>query len=393
MQHVRSALPVLVGLFSLSAQEPTQVFAPISLPAACEQARTTGRKVLIDFSTAAVEPCRRLQATTWQDVEVRRWIAANAIAVRVDPEEQSELARQHRIDAYPTVVLLAPDGSEALRVVGYVDGAGLLARLAAAAESASTDTRVRMRLGDDLARQGDPAGALRHYLWCWDHGLEHNRAFTGVRTSFLLSRLADLAKDHAPAQQALAERRDAVEQRVLAGATDLQAVTDMVELNAALGTEPRSLAVFDKVPPARWRGQDIARRVMFEAVLEQLLAAKRYADALRFCGDPQRELEHELTFLQLPGMPRDFVDGRKQRLVEKYASLVEVYFGLREVPAATALGDRLLELQEDSRTWGLLIDAARRAGSDVQAHDLVVRALADLPPEEHAAIRQRLQPK
>ena len=95
----------------------------------------------------------------------------------------------------------------------------------------------------------------------------------------------------------------------------------------------------------------------------------------------------------LPGMPPDFLARQRQRLADKYAAVVEAYFDTREDEAAIALGDRLLEFHDGTATWCLLIAAAKRADNDVQSHELVVRALATLPPEDHAVIRQQLQKK
>ena len=45
-----------------------------------------------------------------------------------------------------------------------------------------------------LARQGDTAGALQEFLWCFDEGMLQLPTFAGVRTSFLLGDLGRLAK-------------------------------------------------------------------------------------------------------------------------------------------------------------------------------------------------------
>src|SRR5262249_56013597 len=86
-------------------------FADLTLDAAIARARTGSLAVLIDFSTPGCEPCRRLNAT-WAEPGVVEWIGQHAIAIRVDPERDQDLARKQPIDAYPTVVLLRPDGTE-----------------------------------------------------------------------------------------------------------------------------------------------------------------------------------------------------------------------------------------------------------------------------------------
>ena len=112
----------------------------------------------------------------------------------------------------------------------------------------TNDPSARMQFGVALAQKGKDAEALTEFLWCFDHGLEAGPAFTGVRLSFLLMDIKNLAAHYPPAQQALETRRDERQAKVAAGSTDFQTIQDLVSLNKALGQETKNLAVFDQLP-------------------------------------------------------------------------------------------------------------------------------------------------
>ncbi len=394
MRHAAHCLLFVSTFGALAAQTTPNGFAETSVPDALQRANGRRCAVLIDFSSPGCEPCRRLEQTTWKDASVLEWLGAHTIAIRSDPEKDPALAKEHRIDAYPTVVLLGADGKEKGRIVGYLDAVVMQQRLDELLEAQSTDWRTRERLGDALAARGDKDGALQHYLWCWDHGLAHNPSMVGVRSSFFLTKLLGFAQSCPAARPALESRRDDAEKRILAGDLGFAAVQDMTRLNEHLEASPRLLAVLEKIPVERWKKKDaVARRVLFAAVLEQLVAARRYADILRLGGDPQEQLAAQLPWLKGLRMPADFRERQTAHVLDTFVPLVEASYGTRDNKAAVALANKLLELRADASTWLRLIAAAKRAGNDVAAQDLVVRALQELPEDQHDTIRSSLKAK
>lgn len=364
-------------------------FTAAAIADVMEQARARKVLVLVDFSSDMCEPCRRLAQEVWPASDLQEWIRNHAVAIRVDPEQDRKLAERHRIDAYPTIVLLDAGGQEKGRIVGCVEAGTMRQQLEDLRKSSSTDWRTRQALADDLARRGDRAAALVHYLWLWDEGVKHNKSMVGVRGSFFLNSLLEFAKQYPPALAALAQRRDDAERRALAGGLDLDTVTDLVRLNDRFGEVARSLAVFEQVPPERWRGNDVAHGVLFDACAAQLVEAKRYQDIRRLGGDPQRALQSPWV-TGLGRMPAEMRKRLTEQTVQRALPHVEALFGTREAKAAIALGDRLLELDDSDTTWLGLIRAARRAGDAVASQELATRALTALPEELHPRIRQAL---
>lgn len=385
-------LILLAALDPLAAQADAPPFAAGPLAEVRAAAKAKGQPLVIDFSHDAVEPCRRLLQTTWRDEELWQWMAKNAIAARIDPEQDAAAAKEFALVAYPTIVMLGKDGAEVGRIVGYVDAAALREQLVKLVHVHPTAHKERTKLADDLAKNGDLDGALEHYLWLWDHGEEHNPAFSGVRASFFVKRMAAFAKKHPPAKKALEERRDALAQRLLAGEIEYQLVADLVALAKALETPAMLRPVLEQIPGAKWGRQAVAKRVLTEAVVGSLVKDRKYADALRLCGDPLELLAAGTKHFGDGPMADKLRKEMASIIVGNQGALLEACFGVRDERAA-AFVTRLFELDGSTKTWLMVLNAAKRADNDVACHDYAVRALQELPESEHDEIRKFLEKK
>ena len=79
------------------------------------------------------------------------------------------------------------------------------------------DSRLRTDLGRAYERAGLYEKALEQFLWSFDEGPKHkiNRSYHGVRLSYLLGDIRDLAEVYAPAMDALVVRRDGLLETIL----------------------------------------------------------------------------------------------------------------------------------------------------------------------------------
>jgi thiol-disulfide isomerase/thioredoxin len=248
----------LIILCGTTAMADEGLFRDLSLDRARAAATKEGKQlILIDFYTVWCEPCKKLDQTTLKDEEVRDWLTREAVCLKVDAEKNEVLAEEYRVNAYPTLILLRPDGTEIDHLVGYRDAKRFLADARDALAGNDTLSRarkkldgperynpmVRMSYGDALAQNGRFEDALSEYLWCFDHGLEHNRAFTGVRGSFLLSRINQLARNHPAAGDELRKRRDNAREALEGRRGDFNAAMDFTSLNRTLKEPEQTLAL------------------------------------------------------------------------------------------------------------------------------------------------------
>jgi thiol-disulfide isomerase/thioredoxin len=353
-------------------------FSELNFKAASKEAAKTGKIVLVDFYTTWCGPCKLLDKNTWTDAAVIQLLEQKTVALRIDAEKEVALSKRYKIASYPSVLLIKPDGSEIDRLVGYRDPKAFLAdfndalggkdavsrareKLAAAGNN---DANARMQVGVALAQKGKDAEALDEYLWCFDHGLEAGPAFTGVRVSFLLSYIKQLAADYPPAGKALEARRDAAQARLAAGARDYQTVQDLVSLNNALGQKEKNFAVFDQLPAGN-KGKDVILRLY----ADQFLQAKRYSDVLEGTDGiaPFKKSVDQFNQMLNPiakdnPMRERMEETMRQLTVNAGAQYFEALAGLKRNQEGRELAGQILKFDSSPATRTLLVEAAVRAG-------------------------------
>lgn len=354
-------------------------FSDLSFEGACKEAAQTHKLVLVDFYTTWCGPCKMLDKNTWTDAAVIQMLEQKTVALRIDAEKEAALSKRYKIEAYPSVLLIHPDGTELDRLVGYRDPKSFLADFNAAlagkdsitrarekmTAAGSNDPSARMQFGQALAQKGEDAEALAEYLWCFDHGLEASPAFVGVRLSFLLSNIKNLAAHYRSARQALETRRDGCEAKVAAGSTDFHTIQDLVSLNKTLGQEEKNLAVYDKLPAG-----SATRNLISPLLTEQFLEAKRYADVLMGADGNsafKQKVDQFNSLLDSLGknspMRAQIEPRLRQMTVMAGASYFEALAGLKRNQDAKELASEILKFDSSQGTRDALAQAAQRAGN------------------------------
>lgn len=352
-------------------------FSDLSFEAASKQAAQSNKIVLIDFYTTWCGPCKMLDKNTWTDPAVIKLLEQKTVALRIDAEKETDLAKRYRIEAYPTILMIKPDGAEIDRIVGYelpgpfiedfngaLSGKDSISRAHDKLIAAGTnDPTARMQFGVALAQRGKDAEALNEYLWCYDHGLEASPAFLGVRNSFLLMYIKNLAANYPPARQALETRRDERQAKVAAGSADRHAIQDLIALNGALGQEEKDLAVFDHLPAG-----SKMRDFMSSLLTDQFLKAGRYADVLQGTDGKapfNKAVEQFNTMINSldkdSAVRKQVEESLRQLTVTKGTHYFEALAGLKRNQDAKDLAAAILKFDSSEATHTSLVEAAQTA--------------------------------
>jgi len=86
--------------------------------AAEQQARDQGKRLFIDFETTWCGPCKTMDEWVYTaDAVVDA--AAEGIAVKVDGDDHPDLVDRFAVTGYPTMILVAPDGTVMRQASGY----------------------------------------------------------------------------------------------------------------------------------------------------------------------------------------------------------------------------------------------------------------------------------
>jgi outer membrane lipoprotein-sorting protein/thiol-disulfide isomerase/thioredoxin len=388
-------LALAFACFSFASVGTEEPFSELTFDAARTAAEKQSKVVLIDFFTTWCAPCRKLDETTWKNEYVRAWLRENAVAIKIDAEREPALAARFGIEAYPTIVLVRPDGSELGRMVGYrapelflaeapLALAGKLPRLTEEHdddEDGDGAANARMDAARKLVRQGEHAKALKEYLWCWDHG-RNSRGFGGVRGSFLLADIVDLGQKYPAALEALRTRRDVLEAAVRAGNVDWEQVSDLSSLNEHLEGETRTLALYDELVA---KGTEQRTCLLLrDELTDAFLANRRYQDIVHDPGAMvERVLEqfrvNQELFKDEPSAMRDSLkDFDVRQAVKSYEALL----GVEDLSTAAKIAEAVIARDPSVEAYRRLIHHATRAGAAGVAETLRRRAAQSLTEQE-----------
>lgn len=92
--------------------------------AARTDAQEAGKPLFIDFETTWCGPCKLMDQWVYTADPVVG-ASKGVVAVKVDGDDNPDLVKTHKVVGYPTMILLAPDGSELRRLTGYVNVADM----------------------------------------------------------------------------------------------------------------------------------------------------------------------------------------------------------------------------------------------------------------------------
>ncbi|HAM70935.1 MAG TPA: hypothetical protein DCM86_04755 [Verrucomicrobiales bacterium] len=230
------------------------------------------------------------------------------------------------------------------------------------------------REASELAARGRFEEALQRLQWYHAHALEVDPAQVGVRLSFALSQWVELARRYPRAKQALEELRDRGTREFSDGGGYFDLFLEVNALNAALGRQPESVALYKSILR---RDRALARQC-YRVVEELLVERKEYALCAaqipsfqeRFESSREKwrrfgELSDRSPSVSRPAMRRD----RERAFVREVRDLVEILIGVGRKGEAEAIRDQALEVIDVPELRGSVEEGVRNVAAGPSAPD------------------------
>ncbi len=410
LQTLSRGLSAFLLSCALAVPRPVSAAPPFSvssLKSAQVLALKTGRVILIDFYTTWCGPCKKLDQITWQNPQVRRWLTRNTISLKMDAEKQTALAKRYKINAYPTLLLLKPNGTEIDRLIGFQEPAEFLmeAKQALAGQDSvarakakltptgKNDPMQRMQYARALAEKGQTAEALQEFLWCLDEGGKRDSAFSGVRLSFLLGDIVQLGRSYSPALTALKNRRDQAAAELEGKTANYQSVMDFAAYNDTLKETEKTLAAYRQMKTHQSPFTSFLFRHVYNLLLEQQL----YADLVEGAGKPKeyvlsqtKEYESLIREVKLEDKAKLYF---KQNAIRQCGGLYEALLGTHKTEEAAGVRDQILAFDARLPAFQELMRHARRAGSTAEEEILNEIARRRLSSADFALLEKEPPPR
>lgn len=351
-----------------------------ALDAALERAGREGKVVFLEFGATWCEPCKRLESTTLADSTVRTWLEEHAISLHVDIDESPELAEGFGVRSVPTMVFLRPDRVVLGSMIGYrgpeafvadakrtIAGVSALDESAAAVAADPDDVEARHRYFRELLRAGEHGEALEQARAYWQAS-RRVPAQAGVRLSFFLGEMKELAGGHEPASRELEAWLAAASARLDAGgAKAVSAGPELAALVATIGDAELVLQTAERLAGS------LALPMLALSAIDTLLAGRHYTVLVEsgVCEPPV--VEARLTSPAPRGALADdpaVARAMRKSLVGRAAQPFEALAGVGRESDAQAIAAFVLGGEDDAEVRERLAQAALRAGAESLARRL-----------------------
>lgn len=127
MKRIIFVLIFIGALMPLIAQEGVK-FENLTLKEALNKAEKIDKQVFVDCYTSWCGPCKNMTENIFPQKVVGDYFNVNFVCVKYDMEkgEGPEIAKQYEIRAYPTFLILNPDGTLVHKIVGGRDAKGII---------------------------------------------------------------------------------------------------------------------------------------------------------------------------------------------------------------------------------------------------------------------------
>ncbi|MBK1876758.1 RNA polymerase sigma factor [Pelagicoccus mobilis] len=225
-------------------------------------------------------------------------------------------------------------------------------------EEPQLDVMARFQRAQGWKKDGKLEEALEEFLWLFDNGVQERSSFVGVRHSAVLRSILEIGDSIPEAKRELEIRRDRIETEILnlPNSSDRNEIDvhAWARINAELGEQERSIAVFDQVENERLKS---SLRIFLK---KELMEEKRYEDALRPGYAGLAFANFQMSYERLPsgrfsGEKRAaMIERNKAYAIKSAASDMELLAGAGEVDQAIKLAEEVLVHDSSAETIQLI---------------------------------------
>lgn len=376
-------------------------FREITFDQALAAAKAENKIVMADFYTDWCQPCKLMDINTWKDKTVHEWFAKNAVPIKIDADEEKEIAARYNVKGYPSMLFIRANGEELDRTVGFrtpqdflteadqiVAGNGVLQRVREKLKGREQDPEVRQELARALASRARYEEALNEYLWCFDRG----SGASDKKLLQLLPELMQFASTYQPARTALEERRGKAEAAVLAGG-GAPVAREMAALNENLQVASRTLDVYRELESRKALSAEV-KDALLDDVVDLLLGTGNHDEVVRLVGDVDTWAQYEFGPLKALESRVDAVTGQlksegsaelsaaRQTRARRAVRVYEAFLAAQQPEKANAIADKMLAAIPFGSSYAILIESAIAANDSNAARAFVKKGEAVLSPTE-----------
>ena len=354
------------------------VFRPVNLDAAKQAAKQEGKMLLIDFTASWCGPCHRMDADTWNNPEVQKWINDNAVAIQIDVDQERDNAQAFQIMVMPSIVAFnAKDQTREFdRHLGYMDAKDFMEWISAlkrgetsldvarhemeksAGKGGEAEVKARHKFASVLVEKQVFPEALDQYVWLWKNLPGQVPGSVGERVAAIGAEIERLMRFYPKAKIPFQELRDTAEKD--------HNLLDYVVLNEVLHDQKRTLEWFDKVKKEPGTAKELTD---VNIVLERVLIMnQRWSDIPYLYPDPIAELKECATV----------ADAVKAEFEKHGMRMPNDPF----VKDAAILYAGLLAQKKDSAARKLAAEAIKMRDSEALKKQFVITALSAKQPRK-----------
>jgi hypothetical protein len=253
---------------------------------------------MVYWSQAKDEGCGRMEGITWKDPDVRAWVSSTVVAVAIEGEKHLDVSQRWRINFFPTTTFHTAEGTLIDKISGFYAPGTFLSLAKGCLLGRAPDSEVGKPVD---ASAEDPLAWLSYanstfgkkelieetvqaYVWLLDHAEAKSPGFMAQYLDLILKRLVFAAEASPRAREAVDKRRNDLRAKALEGELSDKEVRWILRYNYWLDELEENLKLYTDLASHGER-QEQYRKALFEDVLVDLVAWRRYDEVVAAGGD------------------------------------------------------------------------------------------------------------